>query len=317
MPDQPRKNHYVPKFYLAGFTKSGKLDGDLYVLDQRQRKRWGPVRPANTARQHDFYAIDARPDADPIVIERALGDIEAKCSTVVHSVIKRKELPTGTDRDILLNFVALMAVRVPAIRNAVSGVIDNVMKHLTRTMLKSEEGWQRFNRACEGSDKKDDLTHEEMKASVDGDEYTVNLDRSWHVGMMLELGSKLVLSLAQRNWSIWIAEDDAPDLICSDKPVCLTWYTSQPPPLPPGFDLRGTAVIMPINRNIAISGTFEDQPPKSTLDKHDVATVNRSTREYASQIYSSEAEFLWAMTDERVGSASDLMEMLVGRFPRQ
>lgn len=149
-----------------------------------------------------------------------------------------------------------------------------------------------------------------MMAFINGEDYTLEMDRSWHVGMMLELGSQLVPALARRNWSIWIAEDDAPDLICSDRPVCLTWHTLSPPPLPPGFALCGTAVIMPVNRRIAISGTYENQPPTSTLDKYDVAVVNRGTREYANQVYSSEADFVWAMTDEQVGSATDLLKML-------
>jgi hypothetical protein len=310
MPNQPRKHHYVPKFYLAGFTKSGSVDGNLYVLDQRQRWRWGPATPVNVAHQRDFYAIDARSDADRMVVEKTFGEIEATCSRVIRDVIERKEMPAGEDRDILLNFVALMAVRVPGIRNTVSGFIDDVVKSLGRTMLDSELGWQHFKGVCEASGEKVDFTREEMKAFVDGDDYTANLDQSWHVGMMLELGSKLVPALAQRHWSIWIAGDDVPDLTCSDRPVCLTWYTSSPPSLPPGFALAGTAVIMPVNRRIAISGTFEEQPLKSALDKYDVATVNRGTRKYANQVYSSEAEFVWAMTEEQIGNATDLLDLL-------
>jgi hypothetical protein len=306
MPDQPRKHHYVPKFYLAGFTKSGTADGDLHVLDQRQRRRWGPVTPANVAHQRDFYAIDARPDGDRMAIEKAFGEIEAACSRVIHDVIERKELPAGEDHDILLNFVALMAVRVPAIRKS----IDETMKSLLRKMFNTDEGWQRLKEASGTSGEKDDFSREEMMAFINGDDYTLELDRSWHVGMMLELGRRLVPVLAQRQWSIWIAEDETPDLICSDRPVCLTWHTSSPPPFPPGFALSGTAVIMPVNRRIAVSGTYEDQPPTFTLDKYGVAVVNRGTREYANQVYSSEADFVWAMTDERMGNANDLLDML-------
>jgi len=311
MANPPKRHHYVPRFYLAGFTKSGTVDGDLFVLDQRQRKRWGPVSPASVAYGNDFYKIDVRPDADPMVIEKTFGaEVESECSKVIRAVIEQECLPTGTDHDILLNFVALMAVRVPAIRNIISAFVDDVTKDLTRTVLMNEEGWQQFKRNCEAGGEKVDCTWQEMKAFVDGDDYTVDLDRSWHVGVMLDAGSKLIPVLARRNWSIWITKDDAPDLICSDRPVCLTWYMSQPPPLPPGFAVPGTTVIMPINRRIAIAGTFEDQPSEATLDSNDVAVVNRSTREYANQIYSAEPDFVWAMTDEKVGTASELLELL-------
>ena len=296
-------------FYLAGFTKSGTEDGELYVLDQRQRRQWKST-PAKSAYQKGFHTIATKADGDPMVVERTLGEIESKCSRVIRHVIDDRKLPDGDDLDILVNFVALMAVRVPAIRSTISGFIDTVSKKVTRAMLGSERGWQQFKRAYEASGQEADFTREEMKAFVDSDDYTVNFDQSWHVGMMLELGSVLVPALVQRKWSIWIAEDEAPDLICSDRSVCLMWYTSEPPPLPPGFAHHETAVIMPISRRIAIAGTFEDHPPRSMLDRHDVATVNRSTREYANQLYSSEPDFVWAMTDERIGNASELLETL-------
>ena len=40
MAGQPRKHHYVPQFYLAGFTENDSKDGQLFVLDKEQRKTW-------------------------------------------------------------------------------------------------------------------------------------------------------------------------------------------------------------------------------------------------------------------------------------
>ena len=311
------RHHYVPQFYLAGFTKSGTKDGHLYVLDKQLRKRWGPVTPNAIAYKRDFHKIDARPESDPMVIENAIGDIEAKCSTIIHKLIEQRKLPVGTDCDILLNFVALMAARVPAIRNTISAFTDGIMKNVLRNMLGSDAGWQQFVKACEASSTQVTADQQEIKAIADSDDFTVDMDQTWHVGMMLELGSKLVPVLARRNWSIWLSENDAPDLICSDRPVCLTWLISQPPPFPPGFALPGTLVIMPINRRIAIAGTFEDQPANITMDKHDIATVNRATQEYANQIFSSEADFVWAMTEEQVGNATDLLDMLEKSVSKQ
>jgi hypothetical protein len=40
MANQSRKHHYVPEFYLAGFTESGTDDGRLHVLDKEQLRQW-------------------------------------------------------------------------------------------------------------------------------------------------------------------------------------------------------------------------------------------------------------------------------------
>jgi hypothetical protein len=309
----PREHHYVPRFYLAGFTKSGRKDGLLYVLDKRKRKSWGPVTPSYVAKATDFYKIDGPQDTDPATIETALSEIESQCAPVIFNIVQQKQLPSGAEFDIFLNFVALMASRVPAIRGAISAGVDELLKHVVRTMLSTEEGQRRFAQACTAGGGQADMSDDELKAMktfADSDEYSVNMDQNWHIGMMLQLGARLVPALAERKWSIWIANDNAPDLICSDRPACLTWCIPEPGPLPPAFLLPNTAVIMPINRRVVVSGRLEEQPPRSFLDKHDVAIVNRSVLEYACQVYSSEAEFEWAMTDELIGNATGLLDML-------
>ena len=46
MANRPRKHHYVPAFYLAGFTMSGSDEDRLCVFDQSQIKSW-PSSPRN------------------------------------------------------------------------------------------------------------------------------------------------------------------------------------------------------------------------------------------------------------------------------
>lgn len=307
MAQQPRKHHYVPNFYLAGFTKSESDNGELYVLDQAQRRQWKST-PANTARQTDYYAINAKPGSDEMVVEKLLGDIEGKCSVVIKWLIEHRKLPDGQDLDVLLNFVALMAVRVPAIRNTISNFTDEVLKALSRTMVASEHGWKQFMQANDGVEAANGVTHEEMKKFIDSDDYTIDLEQSWHVGTMLQMGSVLVPVLAERSWSVWIANEDAPDLICSDRPVCLRWRSPQP--FPPGFGHKNTVVTIPIGKRIAIAGQFEEPPLTFMMDAEDVGTVNRLTREYANQLYSSEADFALTMAAGRIGSASDLLSLL-------
>ncbi len=36
----PRKHHYVPVFYLKGFTADGDRDTHIRVLDAKERQRW-------------------------------------------------------------------------------------------------------------------------------------------------------------------------------------------------------------------------------------------------------------------------------------
>lgn len=53
----PRQHHYVPAFYLAGFTAGGTKDGKLFVID-RKRATTYETTPRNAAKSRDFYAVE-------------------------------------------------------------------------------------------------------------------------------------------------------------------------------------------------------------------------------------------------------------------
>lgn len=40
MSNQPKNHHYVPKFYLSGFTFAGTDQDKLHVLDKMAQKTW-------------------------------------------------------------------------------------------------------------------------------------------------------------------------------------------------------------------------------------------------------------------------------------
>ncbi|MFQ5786633.1 MAG: DUF4238 domain-containing protein, partial [Thermodesulfobacteriota bacterium] len=45
-----RNHHYVSRFYLSGFTKSGESKGKIYVLDKTRKKSF-ETNPRNVASQ--------------------------------------------------------------------------------------------------------------------------------------------------------------------------------------------------------------------------------------------------------------------------
>ena len=54
--NKPVKQHYVPKFYLRGFTESGKETDYLYVIEQETGKQY-KSRPSELAVQKDGDAL--------------------------------------------------------------------------------------------------------------------------------------------------------------------------------------------------------------------------------------------------------------------
>ena len=305
MGDQPRRHHFIPQFYLAGFTKSNTRDGDLFVFDQQQLKSW-KSSPKQTALIRDFHAIEAGPDGDSMVVEKALSKLEGEWSIALRRVIEQQVLPDDESFADLMVFIAFMAVRVKRIRDILSDFIDRVSKKEIQATLATEEGCSRFRRVIESQGRK--LSDEEFEQLVSfgrSGQFDVDYEQTWHVQQIVQMAATLAPLLSLRKWSLWIAEPDAPDLICSDSPVVPKWAFSDRGPHSPAFGTTNTIVSVPLNRRMALVSMLEMQLPEKRLDRTAVASINSATGMYANQLYASEPDFVWAMKNHEVGNSND------------
>ena len=310
MAGQPRKHHFVPQFYLAGFTQSDSKDGDLFVLDKERKATWKST-PKGTAHKRDFHAIDDKAGGDAMAIEKKLAHLEGQWSAVLADVIETRAIPEDESFGDLMMFVAFMAVRVPPIRNILSDFIDRLSKAQINMMLSTKEGQASFRKTL--ADLGHTMIDEEFERLVEfgrSEEYDVNYEQTWHVQEMVRMGITLAPLLSLRKWRLWQADDSAPDLICSDRPVAPTWLTPMPGPISPAFGTPNTIVSIPLNRRIAMVSLIEEELPDMPLDEQGVAMVNSMTGLYSNQLFSSAPDFVWAMKDGRVGRSQDLLKAL-------
>jgi hypothetical protein len=298
MPGQPRRHHYVPQFYLIGFTKSGTADGTLHVLDQQRLKQWSST-PANVALENGFYTVELGPSVDAAVVERTLSRLETDFAPVIRDIAEKRSLPPDEAFGTLMSFVAVMAARVPKVKNTISEFLEDVArKHeiMRREIARRQGGAQQSEKEAERP------TERNEAASL--------CNQTTHVQLMMDMVPTLIPLLSQRNWSLWELEDGAPDLICSDRPVSLSWVIPMSGLYPPGFGSRGTVVTVPLTRRIALVGTFEPQPAHLAIGAVKVACLNSATGMYANQLYSSEPDFVWRMKNSQIGRAADLVAAL-------
>jgi hypothetical protein len=306
--NHPRKSHYLPKFYLAGFTRSGEIGDDLYVLDQVTGQEW-PSSPAKAATQRDFYAVDLGPTEDPFVVEKCLGMLEGEFSRVVRGIVEHKQLPTTADDfDWFLNFVASMVVRIPRTRRIVTAAVDRVTKDEFRNLFASRDDWERFKQtlATQGTIVPDG-EYDAFKSLAINGEYNVDLDHTTHVQMMVkQMMDALLPPLAERSWSLGIAEDDAPDLVCSDVPVSV-WPTREADLAQPVTLLtRNTVLSFPITRRLIAIARYERRGAVLRVIPRGVAMFNTWTLSAARQVISTEPDFAYLGPDGTVCGKAEL-----------
>jgi len=106
-----RRHHYVPQFYLRGFSLPRKKVPQVEVFD---RNRWAPFQSpiANIAAERDFNRIDVE-GLDPNAFEEAIARIESKFALALQRIIAARSLRDEDDRAMLLNLIALLFLRNP------------------------------------------------------------------------------------------------------------------------------------------------------------------------------------------------------------
>lgn len=287
-----RAHHYLPEFYLAGFTLSGDREDKLWVLDQEQDKCW-QTRPANIAHQRDFYRVDIE-GVEPDAVEKSLGQFEGAAAEIFQEIDKTRQLPTGEPLDILVNFVALQAMRVPAHRQWYEEQAARLSKWRLEFALGDPRAYKALqaSMARQGEEMPEDIAREDLLEFLrDDSRYTIEIPREASIQHMAEVAEGILPVLAQRSWSLAVATDDRDDFICSDRPVILA-PTEPNPPLFLGFGMRKTEVIMPLNRQMAIVGQYESEAQVFDADPLAVGLFNQRTLHFAERfVYSARETF--------------------------
>lgn len=315
MNSEPKMHHYIPQFYLAGFTSSGKKDGYLWVFDTSNGNIF-KSKPRNVGKQKDFYKLDIN-EIDNNIVEYTFAMIEDGTAPIIKNIIKNNELPKGEDFKILIYFLALLAMRTPAFRNTISNLLRDIARKTAEISLSTKERFESIQMQMikDGYDINDELSYEEMREFIFSDRYDIKVSKSWQIYWILETVDIILPMLHKRNWSLVKIHDlSFGNFICSDRPVSLTWIYETGAFLPPGFALRETIVLMPLNRSLMLAGTFENIKKKARASLKTIADLNSricfNTERF---IYASNNKFIYIKPDGIIGDSDYLMEQYRGK----
>jgi hypothetical protein len=275
MVNVPRKHHYTPVFYLKNFAGP---EGLLHIVSRRDGHRFCGT-PESIGFEKDFYTIDeADPGDDPHAIERAFAEFEGDAAAVVQQVIATCKLPTDDDRlGILLNFVALAAVRVPSARVAISRPREQVARMVADIVVSSKERFESTCRSAGIDPAEEGVTYESMKRFV-AHNMSIHVPTITYIDSVMKMIDVMLPFLAARSWTVLISDQPGEHLVVSDHPVALTWSDGRRHGFfGPGHGLSKTDVTIPLSSRVALLGKFEPGAEVLRLDRQGIAAVNSKT----------------------------------------
>jgi len=281
---EPRRHHFVPQCWLAGFTESGTSDGSLWVTDLSRQKQWATT-PQNAGHIRDFYRL-SEPTPDPVLVEKFFSVLESQVAPILKSIDRERRRPNNDELDALLYFMAYQWVRVPRFRPFALEVLDRTTRQKVAEELQSRDTWLAALRKAGMDPDSPGADYEGMKTFFESGEFNITAETDWYIQRAFKDADGVLTLLRKRHWETSITTNGR--LIASDNPVMLDGPKGQMV----GFK-NADVVLYPVSRHVFLSGTLEPIR-EPVLNFNYFASLNTMMLLGAdAQVYSHISDFSW------------------------
>jgi Protein of unknown function (DUF4238) len=304
---EPKRQHYVPRFYLKGFV--GPQDR-LFVIN-RPTERTFRTAPDNVAAENYFNRIEVE-GMDPNEVEKVLAEFESETAPALEHIKAVKSLANEEDRAALVNLMAAIALRNPWRREAIAAIYEEVERRQIEEKFGTKEAWQKSVAELKAAgvwNEAAGVTFEDVQEALKN--ASPKLPKELNIAIEIHYHDHLTELLWNRKWQLVVAADGSGGFVITDDPVCLRWTDGQPHGgLSPGFGLKQTEIIFPLSTTLALRGSFEGEENVVEADATMVATINTLIISNAqNQVYAHDHSFKFMRDDPaEVRSGSTLVQ---------
>jgi hypothetical protein len=295
----PRRHHFIPVSYLAGFTSSGKREDSLWVHDTVERKRWRS-RPQSVGFGKDFYRISLE-GKDDFELERNLALAEGEVVPALYRVLRNERL-LAEDLERLLFLFALQAVRGTGIRDIFQHAAREYAMKGIHVLASDRQAYQNMLRlmADAGHDNSDIPPFEILSGAIEHGEINFTFNQTEILKESFNQLQFFYHLLAERKWSLSKPAPGAGHFVTSENPLTVAaqlWPTSAVAVqlvLPPG------EYIIPLSHSLVLVGRRENAVVLPELDRESVAVVNAHAIAGSRFIFSPFPEFEFVGKDAAI-----------------
>ena len=247
----PKRQHFLPKFYLEGFTKEGKL-----ALYDRELDEIRIQQPINTGVIGHFYTLQDSEGRNRYELEHLLSEYEGKSDKVIRKLVGKEDIGAEERTDLAM-FIAFAAFRTPDMVDSVKTLNSTFIHDLAKKMftdLEAVKVWMREKQDLSISEEAIEKEAKELVAFAKSGSYQITTDHRWAVLTTMEMAFNVAPILAGRDWVLLHRENSKKSFITTDAPVVLT--TTAPRKnnfYGIGFANADALVMFPLTESTALS----------------------------------------------------------------
>jgi hypothetical protein len=205
----PKRHHFLPEFYLHGFTRAGYLS-----IYDRVKNEFRRQSPRNTAVIGHYYTTTNQSGEREYGIEEFLSRIESKAKPVI-TKLEAGGTITPEERLNLAYFIATLLSRTPKFEREAESITDSFHKIVAKEMIPTVEAAAEVLRR---SGKSEGLAPEGFFKFIHDERYTLKAPRNNTIRLMLDLSTKIAKELAFMDWGIVHAHESSA-FVTTDSPL--------------------------------------------------------------------------------------------------
>lgn len=215
----PKRQHFLPKFYLEGFTRNGRL-----AIYDREMDEVRVQAPINTCVIGHFYTFQDTEGRKRFEIERTLGEYETKANVIINKLSRKKEISLNERIDLSI-FIAMAVCRTPDMIDSVKNFRSNFIRGHCQDLF-ADVGTVMERLRGKPDSPVDDDELEALATNivevVRNDQYQVTVNHSWAVAMSLSISFVIAEIFAGRNWVVFHRINNKKSFVTTDSPILLT-----------------------------------------------------------------------------------------------
>jgi hypothetical protein len=297
----PKRQHFLPKFYLEGFTKNG-----MVAIFDRGKNEVRVQTPVNTCVIGHFYTMEDSEGRKRFELEQLLSDYESKANFIIKKLEACEEI-NAEERANLAIFVAFAAFRTPDNIDSIKLLSSSLLSDMTSRMFADVEEVKEGMRGMPNSPSaEEDLKKEaiELVEFVKSGQYKISTNHTWAVGMAMKMAFIIAPIFAGRNWMVIHRDSEKKSFVTTDAPVLLTTVTPRANNIYGiGFGNADAFVMFPLNQSCILAmygnqGTLTHQK----IDAEQIRKINLA-------IAAECQRFIVARDEELVRSIKDYLRL--------